>query len=363
MVSTDQNWLVTVIDTGQNGLFKPGDLVIIGRTPKHLPTPGSSFRRFNIDNPQKSMSKRHLSLQIGEEGNATIKDLGSTNGTYLVKKNGALVKLPVGQEFILDKSPIRLQLGNIGVVLEKTDGSAQKEKGDETGDLFSHSSSKPSATRSVRDIREAMEEREEEPTFLIDADRVAEKVKEKQEKAEEEAQEEAAGKGPGAGRDSEEDRHGLEEASPQSDDDAEKMQEENREKAKLVDQAIEKQLKRDSGPVSIPASSTSAVPLPSEAAAGDPNSLFERLTRGGRNRENIVRLANGMTSEDAEKTESFAKQFELAKHREMLPFLALNPYLYFDLYTWLEALGDPVINAALQTNRGYQTFKSEGGND
>ena len=359
MDSTDRNWLVTVVDTGQKGLFKPGDLIIIGRTPQHLPTPGSSFKRFNIDNPQKSMSKRHLSLQVGEGGDATIKDLGSTNGTYLVKKSGALVKLPAGQDFILDKSPVRLQLGNIGIVLEKTDGSAQKEEPAENGDLFSHSSSGPSAARSVKDIREAMEEREEEPTFFIDADRVAEKVKEKQEKAEAGSEKEED-KASEEGEKPQEDLGAREEASPESEADSAKMQEENREKAKLVDKAIEERLKKESPAVSVP---SATVPLPSAAAAGGQSSLFERLTRGGRRQENIVRLANGMTSEDAEKTDSFAKQFELAKHREMLPFLALNPYLYSDLYTWLEALGDPVINAALQTNRGYQTFKSEGGND
>ncbi|MBO6006685.1 MAG: FHA domain-containing protein [Aeriscardovia sp.] len=360
MDSTDRNWLVTVVDTGQKGLFRPGDLVIIGRTPQHLPTPGSSFRRFNIDNPQKSMSKRHLSLQVDEAGNATIKDLGSTNGTYLVKKSGALVKLPTGQEFILDKSPVRLQLGNIGIVLEKTDAGLQKEEGGESGDLFSHSSSGPSAARSVKDIREAMEEREGEPTFLIDADRVAEKVKEKREKA----QADPDGKTPSnqgeEAEKAEEPEKESQEAPSESGSDIQKMQEENRAKAELVDRAIEESLKKEAPAV---VSSPSTVPLPSGAAAGDPNSLFERLTRGERNRETVVRLANGMTSEDAKRTESFAKQFELAKHREMLPFLALNPYLYADLYTWLEALGDPVINAALQTNRGYQTFKSEGGNE
>ena len=185
MESTEHSWLITVVGTGQKGVFKPGDLVIIGRTPKHLPTPGSSFVRFNIDNPQKSMSKRHVSLQISQSG-ATIKDLGSTNGTYLVKKDGALVRLPVGEEFLLDKSPVRLQLGNVGIILEKTP-DLSKEENDEKkdGDLFANSSLAPSAPRSVKNIREAMEEREGEPTFLIDADRVAEKVKEKQEKEQE----------------------------------------------------------------------------------------------------------------------------------------------------------------------------------
>ena len=358
MESSEHNWLVTVVGTGQKGIFKPGDLVIIGRTPKHLPTPGSSFVRFNIDNPQKSMSKRHVSLQIGSSG-ATIKDLGSTNGTYLVKKNGALVKLPVGEEFLLDKSPVRLQLGNVGIILEKTEDQSKEGNDDKkNGDLFANSPSSPSAPRSVKDIREAMEEREGEPTFLIDADSVAEKVKEKQEKEKEEAKAKAAPE------DKEKEPRGREEDKKEEEEEAEesekveKIQEENRQKAKLVDKAIEERLEKGDSPLSIP---SATVPLPK--ARSTESSLFERLTRANRGHSEIVRLSNGMTSEEAERTESFARQFELAKHREMLPFLALNPYLYSDLYMWLEALGDPVIKAALQTNRGYQTFKKDGGND
>lgn len=357
MESSEHNWLVTVVGTGQKGIFGPGDLVIIGRTPKHLPTPGSSFVRFNIDNPQKSMSKRHVSLQINPNG-ATIKDLGSTNGTYLVKKNGTLVKLPVGEEFLLDKSPVRLQLGDVGIILEKTeDRSKEENEGKKDGDLFANSPSSPSAPRSVKDIREAMEEREGEPTFLIDADSVAEKVKEKQEKErekeekkEEEEKSKAAPEGQEGGRE-------KEEAAEESEK-VEKIQEENRQKAKLVDKAIEERLKKGGSPLSIP---SATVPLPKAGMVE--SSLFERLTRANRGRSEIIRLSNGMTSEEAERTESYARQFELAKHREMLPFLALNPYLYSDLYMWLEALGDPVIKAALQTNRGYQTFKKDGGND
>ena len=356
MESSEHNWLVTVVGTGQKGIFKPGDLVIIGRTPKHLPTPGSSFVRFNIDNPQKSMSKRHVSLQINSNG-ATIKDLGSTNGTYLVKKNGALVKLPVGEEFLLDKSPVRLQLGDVGIILEKTeDQSKEENEGKKNGDLFANSPSSPSAPRSVKDIREAMEEREGEPTFLIDADSVAEKVKEKQEKEkdDEEKKEEETSKAVSEVQESEREK---EEAAEESEK-VEKIQEENRQKAKLVDKAIEERLKKGDSPLSIP---SATVPLLKARTAE--SSLFERLTRANRGRSEIIRLSNGMTSEEAERTESFARQFELAKHREMLPFLALNPYLYSDLYMWLEALGDPVIKAALQTNRGYQTFKKDGGND
>ena len=111
MESSEHNWLVTVVGTGQKGIFKPGDLVIIGRTPKHLPTPGSSFVRFNIDNPQKSMSKRHVSLQIGSSG-ATIKDLGSTNGTFI---NDAEIPPHTESEIFNDT---RIRLANEAFIFE-----------------------------------------------------------------------------------------------------------------------------------------------------------------------------------------------------------------------------------------------------
>lgn len=351
MESTD-NWLLTVVGTGQKEVFKPGNLVIIGRTPKYLPAPGSSFVRFNIDNPQKSMSKRHISLQI-DPNRATIKDLGSTNGTYLVKKDGALVRLPAGEEFVLDKSPVRLQLGNIGIILEKTADLEGKGDLKKEGDLFAHSPVAPSAFRSVKDVREAMKEREGEPTFLIDADSVAEKVKEKQKERPASSETEIKTVPEGG---PENDR--SEENLPGENKNIEKIQKENREKAKLVDKAIEERLK-GGGPSVHPSSAT--VPLP--ASGMGERSLFERLTRSNGRQSAVVRLNNGMTSEEAERTESFARQFEFAKHKEMLPFLGLNPYLYPDLYMWLEALGDPVINAALQTNRGYQAFKTDGGDN
>ena len=40
-----------------------------------------------------------------------------------------------------------------------------------------------------------------------------------------------------------------------------------------------------------------------------------------------------------------------------LPFLAMNPSLYDDLYAWLGALGNTDIDAALSHNPGYAEYR------
>lgn len=50
-------------------------------------------------------------------------------------------------------------------------------------------------------------------------------------------------------------------------------------------------------------------------------------------------------------------QFQMARHPELLPFLAMNPSLYDDLYAWLGALGNQDIDAALAHNPGYEEYR------
>ena len=64
-----------------------------------------------------------------------------------------------------------------------------------------------------------------------------------------------------------------------------------------------------------------------------------------------------MSSEDARRTPDMTKQFEMARHAELLPFLAMNPSLYDDLYAWLAAQGNKDIDEALANNPGYQDYR------
>lgn len=47
----------------------------------------------------------------------------------------------------------------------------------------------------------------------------------------------------------------------------------------------------------------------------------------------------------------------MARHPELLPFLAMNPSLYDDLYTWLAAQGNADIDEALSKNAGYEDYR------
>ena len=66
---------------------------------------------------------------------------------------------------------------------------------------------------------------------------------------------------------------------------------------------------------------------------------------------------NGYTSDQAKTTEDYTEQFAIANCEELLPFLAMNPLLYDDLYNWLEDQGKSDIDAALENNEGYKSYR------
>ena len=67
---------------------------------------------------------------------------------------------------------------------------------------------------------------------------------------------------------------------------------------------------------------------------------------------------NGLTSDQAKSTTDFTEQFEIARHPQLLPFLAMNPSLYDDLYAWLSAQGNADIDTALSKNAGYSEYRT-----
>ena len=76
-------------------------------------------KRLSIPDPERSMSKRHLLLRLDDQGVAAVEDLASTNGTYVVRPDNRLIRLPAHQLLQLDESPVRLQLGDIGLELTR----------------------------------------------------------------------------------------------------------------------------------------------------------------------------------------------------------------------------------------------------
>lgn len=86
--------------------------------------------------------------------------------------------------------------------------------------------------------------------------------------------------------------------------------------------------------------------------------MFEKVSNGEFNAHKEIVQAGGFTSEEAQKTTDFSKQFEIAKYQELLPFLAMNTGLYDDLYAWLSAQGNADVDEALAQNSGYNAYRN-----
>ena len=70
--------------------------------------------------------------------------------------------------------------------------------------------------------------------------------------------------------------------------------------------------------------------------AFEPGSVFELVSKGRLAAAEPKIEVNGYTSDQAKTTEDYTEQFAIANCEELLPFLAMNPLLYDDLYNWLE---------------------------
>ena len=115
----------------------------------------------------------------------------------------------------------------------------------------------------------------------------------------------------------------------------------------------------------MPVASEASDPAPSDAAAAsgtlsgvafEPGSVFQRVSSGSLNASRPRIEVAGFTSDQARTTADYTEQFEMARHSELLGFLAMNPSLYDDLYAWLASQGDKDIDAALARNDGYRDY-------
>ena len=399
-----QEWVIKVRETGREYRFHPGDSVVIGRTPlrpSSVADPGD--RRLDISDPQKSMSKRHARFTVNRLGEARIRDLHSTNGTYVVRSDGELMRLPLDEEYTVHEAPLRLQFGDVAVELlrgaaQGTTSAVRAQRPSE--DLFSHA---PQAVFEGVDapslsVDEILDVRAGEPTEMFNAQKVRQQVLGGG------GESLAVGQKPGEGSAS----------APESDfakmkQDLEKQSEMQRQ---FLEQREESRVPQEAGDVrssenapsaeaaqsySTAQSSTSAQssttaqtygtaqpvetaqpeetasaatslyatnearpyvpPSEAEGPVFEPGSVLDRLTKGELNQHTPAVEIDGLNSDDAQRTDDQSLQFEMAKHHELLAFLALNPHLYDDLYAWLEAIGDPDITAALSTNAGYATYR------
>ncbi|NEG96385.1 FHA domain-containing protein [Bifidobacterium sp. SMB2] len=408
----DQQWLIKV-----NGIDEirvdAGQTVEIGRKPLRPAPVEDGVRRLDVEDSTKSMSKRHARFVVAESGTATLKDLASTNGTYVVRDDGELMQVPSDKAFQLPRSPMRFQFGDVPVdfiMMPREEKPAE----DPVADLFSYAASDnvqqdvDAASMSVDDI---LDLRAGEPTGLLSTTQVRSRIDALHDQAIAESrrqrQSEAAGSAGAI-------NGGVEpfivskpdmgaadaaasgaQASAASQTPSTPAQEAQTQviapqsgsaesgagssaaassattgdaagfagSAALADGGqnpafvMERDLFHDAAQqASASSASSSASSQPQFTPVFEAGSVFERLSKGETEHEEPGIEVDGLSSADAKTTRDFDLQFEMARHPELLPFLALNPSLYDDLYKWLELQGNADIDQALKNNQGYQEY-------
>lgn len=489
---TLQRWMITVGGVEQ-ARVGAGRSVEIGRKPIR-PLREDGFMRVDVVDNKRSMSKRHALFIVDASGAATIRDLNSTNGTYLVSESGDLLRLDPGGDFHMPDSIVRMQFGDVPVdfvrIEEKapqgSDASAQPVRdlfsyapdndikepdaadlsvddildiraGEPTGVFHAQSVSRPdlvwdsqkrlndaaaaddlgsasaadagadsddNSTSAATSAVTAAESSSVEPSSVADVanvadgasvldvasvvESVAEQIKpviagqvvlpvvrdefaspvEPRNLFDDAANNDAVNTDAASDSynndlsnsdlsnsnyatnsqnvesqaDSKEDYKEDLQASVQSDlqdvaQDQSVAQNYAQEEVQYNDSADAVNSVNDANDVS-DASATIANDSAQFTPAFEPGSVFEKVSNGEFSARKEVVSAGGFTSEEAQKTDDFAEQFEMAKYQELLPFLAMNTNLYDDLYAWLSAQGNADVDQALAQNSGYSAYRN-----
>ncbi len=498
-------WMIKVNGVEETRL-EPGQSLEIGRKPLR-PLGDDGRRRLEVPDGTKSMSKRHAVFTYGEDGSAVLRDMGSTNGSYLVQGDGSLVRLPSQADFLLPGSSVRFQFGDVPVDFVQVEAQVRAEDSQarQVPDLFSYANERrepvePDASgMSVDDI---LDMRAGEPTGIFRADGVRNRVSALHDMA--------LGAGDAAATQSQIPSQGDQvpaqnvqsagapsqprpdvepQAQTRQQPPAQNLPETSEQQvpaqsaqgnqqvdglpvlAQPVGQEGKPPVQRNlfddarnaqAGEAGTPAPAEQGQPQPQvrpyagampqsqaqsqpqvqpqpqaqpqvqarqplpvqtqtgmqpaiqpqqhaaqvqhetsaqqptqegafqplgavelarmaqqeqemagerqeiEVSSADaeqtyrpafePGSVFDRVAKGEYGNQEEVIEVDGMSSDDAKRTSDFALQFEMAKHTQLLPFLAMNPALYDDLYAWLSAQGNEDIDEALQANEGYREY-------
>lgn len=442
---------------------KPGECVEIGRKPLR-PLADDGNTRLDVADQTKSMSKRHAMFTVKSNGTASVRDLGSTNGSYVVRENGDLLRLPANTEFLLPASPMRMQFGDVPADFIRLDDPVAEPLDLKVPDLFGYAvheapQEPDAADMSVDDI---LDLRAGEPTAIFSADNVRRKVDELELGSLNITQPVTKNDEPAIPRDlfadalaqhaeQETERktqqamdsvvlpkqqtepesstvapaskhsrisgivpvdaiaHAVVKHSPSTSEpavasvavvesdaaagaskSAENVQSEDTQPE--IAQPATAQSETDQPAADVPDDQqrTAAEAYQESTAAGvadqqpsaetetaqqsvseasdiystgvhtpvfEPGSVFERVAKGELKAQEPAVEVDGLTSDEAKNTQDFNVQFEVARHPELLAFLAMNPYLYDDMYSWLAARGEADIDEALSHNKGYQEYR------
>ncbi len=451
---TLQRWMITVGGVEQ-ARVGAGRSVEIGRKPIR-PLREDGFMRVDVVDNKRSMSKRHALFIVDASGAATIRDLNSTNGTYLVSESGDLLRLDPGVDFHMPDSIVRMQFGDVPVDFVRIEEKAPQ--GSDAGaqpvrDLFSYAPDNDikepdAADLSVDDI---LDIRAGEPTGVFHAQSVSrpDLVWDSQKRLNDAAAADDLGSASAADAGADADDNADNNSAVTSAEPSSVAPSSVADVASVLDvasvaESVAEQIKPViAGQVVLPVvrdefespveprnlfddaanndsvnndvsnnndASNDAVTndVVTNDAAGDvinpsdvsdannisdasdainpsdvsdannisdvsatiasdsaqftpafePGSVFEKVSNGEFSARKEVVSAGGFTSEEAQKTDDFAEQFEMAKYQELLPFLAMNTNLYDDLYAWLSAQGNADVDQALAQNSGYSAYRN-----
>ncbi|WP_454893801.1 FHA domain-containing protein [Alloscardovia omnicolens] len=293
---TSTTWKITVND--QSITVTAPARVYIGRKPMRPVEVPDNATRFDVPDLTKSMSKNHALLTVEDNGQAELSDLNSTNGTYIRNAHDALLRVPAENPYTISSEQISGQFGDVSfeiAVNQTLQQSAPEGPAPAVQNLFDFKSPvSDDAPAPSMSVDDILDLRAGEPTHMFAMQPAA-------------VQDEEA-----------EEPHVDSAATPQ-----------------VV-------VNGDSGYVPV----------------YEAGSVFDRLSRGDFEHTDTIVEVRGHTSVEAKSTQDFNVQFDIAQIPELLPFLGLNPFLYDDMYAWLEAQNNDSVNKALESNEGYQTWKA-----
>lgn len=473
---TLQRWMITVGGVEQ-ARVGAGRSVEIGRKPIR-PLREDGFMRVDVVDNKRSMSKRHALFIVDASGAATIRDLNSTNGTYLVSESGDLLRLDPGVDFHMPDSIVRMQFGDVPVDFVRIEEKAPQ--GSDAGaqpvrDLFSYAPDNDikepdAADLSVDDI---LDIRAGEPTGVFHAQSVSrpDLVWDSQKRLNDAAAADDLGSASAADAgadadDNADNNSAVTSAEPSSvapssvadvasvldvasvaesvaeqikpviagqvvlpvvrdefespveprnlfddaanndaanndsvnndvssndvassdvssNDDASNDVDSNNDASNdaATNDSVDNDVSTNDAVTNNDATNDDASDVSNSSNVSDannisdvsatiasdsaqftpafePGSVFEKVSNGEFSARKEVVSAGGFTSEEAQKTDDFAEQFEMAKYQELLPFLAMNTNLYDDLYAWLSAQGNADVDQALAQNSGYSAYRN-----
>lgn len=442
---------------------KPGECVEIGRKPLR-PLADDGNTRLDVADQTKSMSKRHAMFTVKSNGTASVRDLGSTNGSYVVRENGDLLRLPANAEFLLPASPMRMQFGDVPADFIRIDDPVAKPLDLKVPDLFGYAvheapqepdaadmsvddildlrAGEPTAIFSADNVRRKVDELElgslnitqpvtknDEPAIPRDlfADALAQHAEQETERKTQQAMDsvvlpkqqtepEPSTVAPASKHSrisgivpvdaiahavikhapSTNEQTAASAAAVESDaaagasKSAENVQSEDTQPETAQPATAQSETDQPAADVPDDQQRTAAEAYQESTAAGvadqqpaaetetaqqsvseasdiystsvhtpvfEPGSVFERVAKGELKAQEPAVEVDGLTSDEAKATQDFNVQFEVARHPELLAFLAMNPYLYDDMYSWLAARGEADIDEALSHNKGYQEYR------